>query len=203
MTTPEETTELRAELDELKAFAFALIEQRRQDPGADKSKLDELEARLKKGSTVSPVPHVDELSAQTVRIVDDDGKLRVQLSAMRSDGRAGITFHGDDGSEHGGLTYAGATVDGEKRAVHELVYQPAGGKDALRLFYKEEGGRRDAGLKIEGGSGVFLGKEGEVSRLVLSDVEGRPRISLVVDGEQPRLEFLAESGKVSKTIGIS
>jgi hypothetical protein len=203
VTSAEETSQLRAELDELNALALALIEQRRQAPGADTSKLDELEARLKKGSSASPVPHVKELSAQTVRIVDEDGKLRIQLSAMRSDGRAGITFHGDDGSEHGGLTYAGATLDGEKRAVHELVYAPGGGQDALRLFYKEEGGRRDAGLKIEGGSGVFLGKEGEVSRLVLTDAEGRPRINLVVDGEQPRLEFLDESGRVSKTIGIS
>lgn len=203
MTTAEEASQLRAELDELNALALALIEQRRQIPGANRAKLDELEARLKKGSPAPPVPHLKELLAETVRIVDADGKLRIQLSAMRSDGRAGITFHGDDGSEYGGLTYAGATVDGEKRAVHELVYAPAGGQDALRLFYKEEDGRRDAGLMIEGESGVFLGKEGELSRLTLMDAEGRPRINLVVDGDQPRLEFLDETGKVGRTIGIS
>jgi hypothetical protein len=203
VTTAEETSQLRVELDELNALALALIEQRRQIPGADTARLDELEARLKKGSPAPAVPHLKELSAQTVRIVDADGKLRVQLSAMRSDGRAGITFHGDDGSEHGGLTYAGATVDGEKKAVHELVYRPADRQDALRLFYKEEGGRRDAGLMIEGGSGVFLGKEGELSRLTLMDDKGRPRINLLADGGEPRLEFLDESGKVTKTIGIS
>lgn len=72
----------------------------------------------------------------------------------------------------------------------------------------EDRQRAQARLKAVAGDGVggaptrvFVGKEGDDAKLVLSDKLGRPRIVLGVDGRgEPRVELLDATGKVTKRI---
>ena len=191
-----------SEIAELRAIISRLIELRRAAPDADTAELDRLAA-----AAAGDGEALAELTVERVSIVDSDGTVRVRLlngsaapegaGEIATPPRAGIVFYDDEGREAGGLTYSGASG----QAVHELAFRPAGSATGVRLIYRGSDGHTLAGVEIEGAPGAFFGKDGDTSLMVLRDVNGRERLRAVVaPGAAPRVEFLNDSGQVTRTL---
>lgn len=175
------------------------------------------------------VERFDEIEARRIRIVDEDGTVRIVLTvpplpeeayrgtpmAQRNAEEAGLLFYNDEGVECGGLTFHGKSVEGKPDAGMTLAFNQYDSEQVLLLQYTQVDQKRAYGLSIadppltpvselpEGHSQrLFVGRTdtGEVC-LYLMDSRGRPRVRVAVDADDnPKMEFMDSDGKVTYAV---
>lgn len=182
------------------------------------------------------------LDVQRINIREPDGTLRMVISNRdnfpgsffkgkeieRPDRRhaAGLLFLNDEGTENGGLIWAGKTVDGKPDAGASLTFDRYENDQTIQLLQRDGGDRDMAGLIFsdrpaepmfeikddkatvrQGNSGgaprMFIGKSMDrASVVMLQDGQGVPRLMLKFDPDgTSSIEFLDDQGKPVKTIG--
>ncbi|MGH8214792.1 MAG: hypothetical protein ACREPZ_03755 [Rhodanobacteraceae bacterium] len=165
--------------------------------------------------------HFDEITVHRINVVEPDGSLRMVISdhaelpgvivhgtqkypATRP--QAGMLFYNDEGSEVGGLVFAG-----HKNAKGEIVdsggslsFDKYGAGQVVQLAGVDDNTNKFSGLSVSGYAGgrrsqrIWVGRDGKGDATVaLMDAKGRKRILLDVaaDGTS-RMSFLDANGKV-------
>lgn len=61
---------------------------------------------------------------------------------------AGLMFYNDEGSENGGLTYGGKTVNGHPMADSGIMFDQYSQDQVVGLTYQQEGSKRKSGLEV-------------------------------------------------------
>ncbi|WP_435417649.1 hypothetical protein WAB17_12365 [Parerythrobacter aurantius] len=182
------------------------------------------------------------IDVERINIREPDGTLRMVISNRdgfpgsfykgkeidRPDRRhaAGLLFLNDEGTENGGLIWAGKTVDGKPDAGASLTFDRYENDQTIQILQRD-GGDRDlaalifsdrpaeplfeikdgkASVRESAGKGaprMFIGKSMDrASVVMLQDGNGTPRLMLKVDPDgTSSIEFLDEQGKAVKTIG--
>jgi hypothetical protein len=166
----------------------------------------------------------DTLSVQRINIVDANGKPRLIIanSARFPDveihGKvykrsindpAGLVFYDMNGKESGGLALAKLGSKDMANVTFDYTHQLT---DGIRMIKEEsaDGARWRAGFEIfdrrpfkpdddssQGVERVSIADEDHNAQLVISDVQGRPRIRIGVDATgTPAIAMLDEAGKV-------
>jgi hypothetical protein len=142
----------------------------------------------------------DEIDVQRINVIEPNGTLRMVISnAARSQGplykgkpffytgverpRTGIIFFSEEGTEVGGLIYAGRQRgDTGYTALGHLSFDQFNQDQVIAIQYVDRNGKRRMGIQF-------------------SDRLGNPRIRLLVDSlGAARLEFLDASGRVTHRI---
>lgn len=182
------------------------------------------------------------LDVERINIREPDGTLRMVIAGRdrfpgsfhkgqeieRPDRRfpAGILMLNDEGTENGGLIWAGKSVDGQRNAGASLTFDRYENDQTLQLLQTDDGDNDLAAVIISdrpgdsmfetrdgkaavranstGGPGrLFLGKSRDrASVLMLQDGAGVPRMMLRVDKDgSSSINFLDERGEVVRTIG--
>lgn len=139
---------------------------------------------------------------------------------------AGMLFLNDEGTENGGLIWAGKKGADGLNAGASLTFDRYEGDQTLQILQTDNGARDTAALIISDrpGESVFTRKDGKAamrtdaapgagrlfvgksrdkaSVVMLQDATGKPRLRMSVQpGGAAAIEFLDEAGKVVKTIG--
>lgn len=181
------------------------------------------------------------LDVERINIREPDGTLRLVISSRdrfpgafhkgqeipRPDRRfaAGMLFLNDEGTENGGLIWAGKSVDGQPDARASLTFDRYENDQTLQLLQTDNGTRDMAALLISdrpattmftnkdgvsaidekaagGAARLFVGKSRDrASVVMLQDENGVPRIRLKVDSNgTSTIDFLDDKGKVIKSI---
>lgn len=166
----------------------------------------------------------DTLTAQRINIVDANGKVRLIIAnSARFPGVdvrgkvykrsindvAGLLFFDAKGGETGGLGLATLGDEDVANMTFDYTYQLT---DGIRIVKQEsaDGARWHAGFQIfdwrrgpgadestQGVERVSLADENQNAQLVISDVQGRPRIRIGVDAAgSPSMAMLNQEGKV-------
>ena len=182
------------------------------------------------------------LDVERINIREPDGTLRMVISSKdrfpgsfhkgqeipRPDRRhaAGLLFLNDDGTENGGLIWAGKMQDGKPDAGASLTFDRYENDQTLQLLQTDDGDRDISAMIIsdrpgesmfeqkggksqmraDAGGGaprLFIGKSRDrASVIMLQDEKGMPRIVLKVDQDgSSAIDFLDEQGNVVRTIG--
>lgn len=188
-----------------------------------------------------PQPKV--LDVERINVREPDGTLRMVIAGRdnfpgsffkgkeiaRPDRRhaAGVLFLNDEGTENGGLIWAGKK--GEDGAVNagasltfdrfendqtiQLIQRDGGEKDIAAMIISDRPGESMFALDGEkpiiskagtgGAPRLFVGKSMDrASVVMLQDQTGAPRLMLKVDPDgSSAIEFLDSAGKVVRTIG--
>jgi hypothetical protein len=113
-----------------------------------------------------------EIDVERINVVEPDGKLRMVISNRpRSIGpihqgkefgypggsRPGVIFFNDEGSENGGLTFAGRRLpDGRFAASTGLSFDQFDQDQVLFLQYNDENGQRNVGMTVADRANVPL-----------------------------------------------
>lgn len=191
-------------------------------------------------AAAKPQPKV--LDVERINIREPDGTLRMVISNRdgfpgsffkgkeieRPDRRhaAGLLFLNDEGTENGGLIWAGKMRDGKPDAGASLTFDRYENDQTIQLLQRDGGDRDLAALIISdrsarplytmdgetpvlsedakaGAPRMFIGKSMDrASVVMLQDANGMPRLILKVDPDgTSSIEFLDEKGKPVKTIG--
>ncbi|KUO57391.1 MAG: hypothetical protein APF82_10225 [Sphingomonadales bacterium BRH_c42] len=191
-------------------------------------------------ATARPQPKV--LDVERINIREPDGTLRMVIAGRdkfpgsffkgkeidRPDRRhaAGLLFLNDEGTENGGLIWAGKMREGKPDAGASLTFDRYENDQTIQLLQKDGGDRDIAALIIsdrpgaslyglkdgkpnlkdpsEGGAPrVFVGKSMDrASVMMLQDATGVPRLMLKVDSDgSSSINFLDGQGNVVRTIG--
>ena len=105
----------------------------------------------------------EEIDAERINIVEKDGSIRLVISNKeRSPGpiergkpfgypggtRAGMIFYNDEGTENGGLIFAGKKENGKVSAYGSLTFDQYDQDQTVALQYSEQEGKRRSGLTI-------------------------------------------------------
>jgi hypothetical protein len=182
------------------------------------------------------------IDVERINIREPDGTLRMVISGRdkfpgaffkgqeidRPDRRhaAGMLFLNDEGTENGGLIYAGKSVDGKTNAGASLTFDRYQNDQTIQLLQTDSGESDLAALIISdrpgapmfemkdgkpeldrnalgGAPRVFVGKSRDrASVVMLQDSTGVPRLMLQVDPDgSSSINFLDSEGKVVRTIG--
>lgn len=182
------------------------------------------------------------LDVERINVREPDGTLRMVIASRdafpgsfhkgqeieRPDRRhaAGLLFLNDEGTENGGLIWAGKMVDGKPSAGASLTFDRYENDQTIQLLQKDGGERDIAALIISdrpgepmftlkdgqpvlndaavgGAPRVFVGKSMDrASVMMLQDATGLPRLMLRVDADgTSAIDFLDDQGKVVRTIG--
>lgn len=182
------------------------------------------------------------LDVERINIREPDGTLRMVISGRerfpgsfhkgkeiaRPDRRfpAGMLFLNDEGTENGGLIWAGKAVDGRPEAGASLTFDRYENDQTLQLLQTDSGENDMAAVVISdrpdgsmfemvegkpvarpgaasGPPRLFLGKSRDrASMLMLQDGAGIPRIVLRVERDgTSAIDFLDAEGKVVRTVG--
>lgn len=182
------------------------------------------------------------LDVERINIREPDGTLRMTISGKdrfpgafhkgqeipRPDRRfaAGMLFLNDEGTENGGLIWAGKSVDGQPDAGASLTFDRYENDQTLQLLQTDNGTNDTSALIISdrpaqtmfknehgvtgidanatgGAPRLFVGKSrNRASVVMLQDETGAPRIRLKVERNGASvIEFLDDKGKVIKAIG--
>lgn len=112
----------------------------------------------------APRARFSEIDVERINIVEPDGKLRMVISnrprsigpiyqgkpfGYQGGGRPGIIFFNDEGTENGGLTFAGKRGDDGKYAASSgFSFDQFNQDQVVYLQYADENGRRRMGLTI-------------------------------------------------------
>lgn len=114
----------------------------------------------------APVPgkaRFDTIDVGRINIREPNGTLRMTIaSASRAPGAivagkeyprpdrrmAGMLFFNDEGTENGGLIFAGASKDGKASGGGSLTFDRYNQDQVVQLFGIEEGQQRSAGIKV-------------------------------------------------------
>lgn len=169
----------------------------------------------------------DEIDVQRINVREADGTLRLVISNRErlpgvyqhgKEGKpseerpyAGLIFLNDEGSENGGLVFAGHKNDkGEVvDSGGSLSFDRYGASEEVQLMGVNDRSLQTAGLKImdspPGGPNqrrVFVGRGNDgVAQVALADAQGHKRLVMSVrpDG-QASLQFLDAEGKVTQEL---
>lgn len=123
---------------------------------------------------------------------------------------AGLVFFDTQGDEAGGLGFAKLRDEGVANMTFDYTYQPT---DGIYVMKREspDGARWEAGFGIsdrrpykpgvidstQGVRRIWLANENQNAQLVISDLQGHPRIRIGVDNTgEPGIEMLDAEGKV-------
>lgn len=115
---------------------------------------------------------VDTLDVRRINLREADGTIRMVIAARdrfpglivrsrehphpgRTDS-AGMLFYNDEGTENGGLIFGGRTVAGKATAFGHLSFDQYEQDQVVALEQSEDGGSRDAGLRIADRPGTAL-----------------------------------------------
>lgn len=186
--------------------------------------------------------HFSTIDVERINIREPDGTLRMVISGRdrfpgsfhkgeeiaRPDRRfaAGMLFLNDEGTENGGLIWAGKSVDGKTNAGASLTFDRYENDQTLQLLQNDSGDRDIAALiisdraaesmfeKVDGKSQVktemargaprlFAGKSRDrASVIMLQDERGTPRIMLKVDRDgTSSINFLDDTRNIIRSIG--
>lgn len=165
--------------------------------------------------------HFDAITVHRINVVEPDGTLRVVISdhaelpgvivrGKQKDPptrpQAGMLFYDDEGSEVGGLIFAGhRNAEGEVvDSGGSLSFDKYGASQVVQLAGVEDSTDKFAGLSVAGytaGRGsqrVWVGNDGKGDATVtLMDAKGRKRILLGVTADgAASMSFLDADGKV-------
>ena len=172
----------------------------------------------------------DTLTVQRINITDSDGKTRLIIanSARFPDvevrgkvyprsihDTAGLLFFDTKGEETGGLAFTKLRDDDVANLTFDYTYQMT---DGIRVIKQEsaDGTRWKGGFEIfdrrpyrpgpadssQGIQRIALTDENQNAHLVISDVDGHPRIRIGVDKlGKPSIEILGSDGKVTYRAG--
>lgn len=182
------------------------------------------------------------IDVERINVREKDGTLRLVIASRdafpgafhhgqeipRPDRRfaAGMLFLNDEGTENGGLIWAGKS-DGTKRSAGasltfdryendqtlQILQTDNGSRDTAALIISDRPGdsmftRKDgkAAIRDDAGKGagrLFVGKSRDKASVVmLQDASGTPRLSISVQPDgTAAIEFLDDKGKVVRTIG--
>ncbi len=187
-----------------------------------------------------PQPTV--LDVERINIRESDGTLRMVIAGRdafpgaffkgkeipRPDRRhaAGLLFLNDEGTENGGLIWAGKKQDGTVNAGASLTFDRYENDQTIQLLQNDGGERDIAALIISdrpgtpmyamegdkpvareeamgGAPRLFVGKSMDrASVVMLQDQTGVPRLMLKVDPDgTSSIDFLDERGNVLRSIG--
>lgn len=187
-------------------------------------------------------PQSKVLDVERINVREPDGTLRMVIASRdafpgsfhkgqeidRPDRRhaAGLLFLNDEGTENGGLIWAGKMADGKPSAGASLTFDRYENDQTIQLLQKDGGDRDIAALIISdrpgesmfmledgkpvlnkaavgGAPRVFVGKSMDrASVMMLQDATGLPRLMLRVDADgTSAIDFLDGQGKVVRTIG--
>ncbi|MBV8684111.1 MAG: hypothetical protein JO111_14640 [Caulobacteraceae bacterium] len=169
---------------------------------------------------------LDTLTVQRINVVDANGKTRFVIAnsdhfpgliargkaqAQRSiHAAAGVVFYDENGDEAGGLVLAKLRDENIANMTFDYVYQPTDGVYVIRRE-SADGAHWQAGFgisdrrpfqpgQIESSQGVpriALIDKDRNAQLVISDVQGHPRIRIGVDATgEPQIQTLNADGKV-------
>jgi hypothetical protein len=108
------------------------------------------------------IERFEEIEAKRVRIVDEDGTLRMVLTVPplpdatyrgkpmveQNRQQAGLIFYNDEGTECGGLTFHGRSVEGKPDAGMILAFDQYESDQVLFLQYTQVDKKRGYGLSI-------------------------------------------------------
>lgn len=109
------------------------------------------------------VQKFDEIDVERINLRENDGTLRMVISnTTRFPGiifrgkeqphpnrrTAGILFFNEEGTENGGLTFGGRTVDGKSYSSGHLSFDQYEQDQVIQFTHQEEEGRRRAALII-------------------------------------------------------
>lgn len=182
------------------------------------------------------------LDVERINIREPDGTLRMVIANRegfpgafykgkeidRPDRRhvAGLLFLNDEGTENGGLIWAGKSADGKPDAGASLTFDRFENDQTMQILQRDTGDRDMAALMFSdrpaetlfeikdgkasirenaahGAPRMFIGKSMDrASVVMLQDAKGTPRLMLKVDPDgTSAIEFLDEQGKPVKTIG--
>lgn len=178
------------------------------------------------GFSKSSAPSFDEINVHRINVREPDGTLRMviadsaKLPGVIVKGKeqpkvdrpqAGMIFFNDEGSENGGLIFGGKR-DANGDVVDSggsLSFDRYNANQVVQLLGVDDKENRMAGLVVsdseESGGGhrrIWVGRsaDGE-ARLSMMDADGHARVQIKVPSKgAPEIEFLDESGKVTKTI---
>ena len=168
----------------------------------------------------------DEIDVERINIVEHDGKLKMVISNNErlpdptSGGKTfkrqgikthGVIFYNQLGDECGGLLYGSEEKDGKYSAAALLTFDQYKNDQILSLMYGERDGRRETGFTVidqpetqqaNATERIFVGRSRDrAARVTLYDTKGKARLRMFVDvNGNPKLEFLDESGKVTKSL---
>jgi hypothetical protein len=172
----------------------------------------------------------DTLSAQRINITDSNGRTRLIIAnsarfpEVEVRGKvyprsihdtAGLLFFDTKGEETGGLVFTKLREDEVANLTFDYTFQPT---DGIRMIKQEspDGTRWKAGFDIfdrrpyrlgdadstQGIQRIALTDENQNAHLVISDVDGHPRIRIGVDKTgKPSIEMLGSDGKVTYRAG--
>ncbi|MGH8124221.1 MAG: hypothetical protein ACREPK_00010 [Rhodanobacteraceae bacterium] len=165
--------------------------------------------------------HFDEITVHRINVVEPDGTLRMVISDHAelpgvivhgqqkyppTRPQAGMLFYNDEGSEVGGLIFAG-----HKNAKGEIVdsggslsFDKYGASQVVQLAGVDDKTDKFSGLSVSGYAGghrsrrIWVGRDGKGDATVaLMDAKGRRRILLDVAADgAASMSFLDASGKV-------
>lgn len=185
---------------------------------------------------------VSTLDVERINIREPDGTLRLVISGKdrfpgsffkgeemaRPDRRhaAGMLFLNDEGTENGGLIWAGNNKDGTINAGASLTFDRYENDQTIQLLQTDNGDRdlaaliisdrpngsmfedRDGKLAVKPGAAagpprLFVGKSRDRASIVmLQDANGIPRLMLRVDPDgTSSIDFIDEKGDVIRSIG--
>jgi hypothetical protein len=113
------------------------------------------EAAAREAGVTVTTPVIDELTVKRINVVEDDGTLRIVIGnsthgrtapmrgrLVRHPGRnesAGLLFVNDEGTECGGLQFAGHRSDGGKEQLGMLTFDDFEQNEGFRLGMVQEG----------------------------------------------------------------
>lgn len=167
------------------------------------------------GAVSHRIPTFDELRVHRIDVVEPGGTLRLVISdAARLPGvivkgrerppvdrpQAGLLFYNDEGSETGGLIFAGhrnargQVVD----CCASLSFDRYGANQSVQLAGVEDSTDQFTGLAVsDTRRRIWVGRTGDgVAAIVLRDGTGRKRVAIEVPSAgTPAMEFFDEQGR--------
>lgn len=148
----------------------------------------------------------DVLDVGRINIVEKDGTLKLAISnrdlspgviergkaLSPGNGRTGLIFYNDEGTECGGLIFSGQKVDGKLTAVGSLTFDQYETDQTLALQYVDDEGRRRSGLSIVDypsgiSTGQWLERNAEIGRMPDGPAKDEARRKLRENSGKPRL----------------
>lgn len=143
-----------------------------------------------------------EIDVERINIVEPDGKLRMVISnrprsigpvykgepfGYPGGGRPGIIFFNDEGTENGGLTFAGRRgADGKFAAASGFSFDQFDQDQVVYLQYNDENGRRNMGLTVADRADVDIHDLVTQRDAILKLPEGAARTEALMKLQAPR-----------------
>jgi hypothetical protein len=147
-------------------------------------------------------PRFTEIDVERINVIEPDGKLRMVLSnrprsigpiykgepfGYPGGGRPGIIFFNDEGTENGGLTFAGRRgADGKFAAASGFSFDQFDQDQVVYVQYNDENGRRNMGLTVADRADVNLRELVRQRDEILKMPEGAARTEALLEFQAPR-----------------